>query len=198
MPAPLVMEAYPLTWPEGQPRKAHHERRHGPFKVSLGVARDELMNELKLLGAKDIVVTSNVPTRRDGLPYADAREPSDPGVAVYFERKGKQYVFACDTFGRFAQNLRAVGMTVAAIRSIQRYGATEMLEQAFRGFAALPPANREKPWTEVLGVHPTASPAEIAAAYRELARIHHPDAGGSSERMAEINDAFRRATNGVL
>lgn len=191
----LLLESYPLHWPDRQPRKGAGQRRPGPFKVTLGVARDELMRELKLLGAKDIVITSNVPTRRDGLPYADAREPRDPGVAVYFERRGRPFVFACDTFTRFLQNLRAVGMTIAALRAIQRYGATEMLEQAFTGFAALPPAGREVPWWEVLGVPPNATPEQIATAHRELAMIHHPDRGGDPTRMAEINaarDAARR------
>lgn len=185
----LLLEAYPLHWPEGQTRKPTHARRHGPFKVTLGVARDELMTELRLLRAKDVVITSNVPTRRDGLPYADAREPSDPGVAVYFERNGRQYVFACDTFTRFLHNLRAVGMTVGALRAIQRYGATEMLEQAFTGFAALPAAHRERSWWEILGVAKDASLEGIVEAHRRLVLVHHPDRGGSGERMAEINRA---------
>lgn len=190
----LLLEAYPLQWPAHQPRKLSHQRRRAAFKVSLGHARDELLDELRLLGARDVIITSNVATRRDGLPYADAREPSDPGVAVYFERpfkggKAQQYVFACDTFDLFLHNLRAVGMTVAALRAIQRYGATEMLEQAFTGFAALPPGGRVTQWWEVLGVPPRASVAEITAAHRELVMIHHPDRGGDSVRMAEINAA---------
>lgn len=157
---------------------------------------------LRKLGAKDVVITSDVPVRRDGLLHAGAREPLDPGVAVYFEWKGRQYVFACDTFFLFLQNLRAVGMTVASIRAIERYGATEMMEQAFTGFAALPPAGRAKPWWEVLGLRVHASRDQIIAAHRELAQIHHPDkASGSFERMAEINaardEALAAQTNGV-
>ena len=186
----LLLEAYPLRWPERQPRRLSAQRRTGSFKVPLGVARDELLNELKLLGAKDVVITSNVATRRDGLPYSDAREPSDPGVAVYFERKARQYVFACDRFRRFVHNLRAVGMTIASLRAIERYGASEMLEQAFTGFAALPPASSTKPWWDVLGVPRSASIAQIMAAHRELVTVHHPDrGGGDTTRMAEINAA---------
>lgn len=65
-----------------------------------------------------------------------------------------------------------------------------MLEQAFTGFAALPQANGVKPWHEVLGVEIAASQGEIRAAWIELVRIHHPDAGGSTQRMAEINAAY--------
>jgi hypothetical protein len=45
----------------------------------------------------------------------------------------------------------------------------------------------------VLGLPPTATPQEIAAAYRRLAKEWHPDRGGGPEaerRMAEINAAY--------
>jgi curved DNA-binding protein CbpA len=43
---------------------------------------------------------------------------------------------------------------------------------------------------EVLQVHRRAEPEVIRAAYRALARKHHPDIGGVPERMAAINDAW--------
>lgn len=43
---------------------------------------------------------------------------------------------------------------------------------------------------ETLGLDPTCSPAEIKAAYRRLSSEHHPDRGGDSERMAQINTAY--------
>jgi len=44
----------------------------------------------------------------------------------------------------------------------------------------------------VLGVTPGASPEEVAAAYRELAKAWHPDRRGDAgeEKMAEINIAY--------
>ena len=44
----------------------------------------------------------------------------------------------------------------------------------------------------VLGVTPTASDRELAAAYRELAKLWHPDRRGQDgeDRMAEINVAY--------
>jgi DnaJ domain len=44
----------------------------------------------------------------------------------------------------------------------------------------------------VLGVAPGASPEEVAAAYRELAKAWHPDrrGGAGEEKMAEINVAY--------
>jgi molecular chaperone DnaJ len=46
---------------------------------------------------------------------------------------------------------------------------------------------------EVLGVDRDASTAEIRAAFRRLARAHHPDTStsGSADSLAPVNDAWR-------
>jgi hypothetical protein len=54
----------------------------------------------------------------------------------------------------------------------------------------------------ILGVEPGASPTMIKAAWRSLARTHHPDLTGddpeasrvATQRMAEINDAYAALT----
>ena len=52
----------------------------------------------------------------------------------------------------------------------------------------------------VLGVPPGASPDEVAAAYRELAKAWHPDRRGADgeDRMAEINVAYELLRAGAL
>lgn len=189
-----MIEAYPLYWPDGQARIPAVERRFGPFKTGFAQARDDLLHELKLMGAIDVVVSTNVRLRRDGLPMGDASEPKDPAVAVYFWHGKRQLVIACDSYLKVRWNMRACGLTVAALRGIQRYGASELLERAFTGFAALPPkGGGERPWREVLGVGPEATIEQAKAAYRELARRHHPDAGGDAETMSRINRAWQQA-----
>jgi DnaJ domain len=57
---------------------------------------------------------------------------------------------------------------------------------------------------EVLGVARAADPTQIKAAWRRLARAHHPDLTGddpaasriATRRMAEINDAYAALTRG--
>lgn len=49
-----------------------------------------------------------------------------------------------------------------------------------------------KDYYTTLGVAATASAEEIKLAWRILCRQHHPDRdGGSAERMAEVNEAYR-------
>jgi hypothetical protein len=194
-----MIDATPLQWPIGQPRTTR--RIDARFKTKMVFVVGDLVNELKLLGARDVVISTNAPVSRNGTPYANSSEPDDPGAAVYFDRRvrnmrshdpdtWKPFVIACDTYRKLVWNLRAIGMTVEALRTIQRHGASSMLEQAFTGFAALPSVGHTKPWWEVLGVSEDATREEIRKAVAELAKIHHPDVGGSHERMSEINAAF--------
>jgi molecular chaperone DnaJ len=45
---------------------------------------------------------------------------------------------------------------------------------------------------ETLGVDPSAPAERIRAAYRERARLHHPDrASGPADAMADLNEAYR-------
>jgi hypothetical protein len=144
------------------------------------------------MGARRSSSRRNVPLRRDGLPYADAGEPKDPAVAVYFTHGKRQLVIACDSYTKVRWNMRACGATVEALRTIQRHGATELLERAFTGFAALPPkGGLAEPWYATLGVAPTATLDEAKAAFLALARKHHPDTGGDAETMARINRRHR-------
>ena len=44
---------------------------------------------------------------------------------------------------------------------------------------------------QILKVHPSAKLEEIKKAYRKLVKIHHPDKGGDSAVMLEINSAWQ-------
>lgn len=43
---------------------------------------------------------------------------------------------------------------------------------------------------DILGVAKTATPDELKAAFRKLAKTHHPDVGGDPEKFKEINEAY--------
>ncbi len=56
-----------------------------------------------------------------------------------------------------------------------------------------PPQSIASPF-QTLYLLPNAPPEVVKAAYKALAKIHHPDARGSSEKMIEINRAFEVIT----
>lgn len=185
---------YPLSWPAGVARTPAHRRQRPKFQApTFARARDDLLAELKRLGATGVVLSTNVELRQDGLPYSGRRNPDDPGVAVYFTRKGRQLAMQCDRWVSVEENLRAISDAIECIRTIERRGTGEMVDAAFSGFAQLPAARTAlRPWHEVLGVVPHAGAEIVQQAYRTLVMKHHPDRGGDTAVMAEINDAYER------
>lgn len=182
------VNAFPLAWPGGWPRTKTTQR--SAFKADLAKTRDSLLHQIGLLGGTHVVLSSNLPLRLDGLPRANQPQPHDKGVAVYFLRRGKQMVFACDRWDKIEDNIRAIEKTIEAVRGIDRWGASEMMERAFTAFEALPPPR--SCW-DILGIRPGASEDDINTAYRTKARGAHPDAGGNHTAMADLNRAREEA-----
>jgi len=144
-------------------------------------AREKLENELRLLRATSVTISSNM-NERD----YDRYQVKDPGVAIYFMRDGCRLVMACDRYRTPADNLRSLSLAIAAMRQLDRHGGGTMMNRAFTGFVALP-ASRSC-W-EILGVCTGADHDEINHAYRRKAKDAHPDSGGSDQAMAELNRA---------
>src|SRR5262245_44424311 len=133
----MTTTRYPLYWPDGRLRTPRRSRSE--FKVySFAVVRDQLLNELKLMNARDVILSTNLMLRNDGLPLANQRQPADPGVAIYFTYKGKAVAFACDRWDKIEDNVQAIRHTINALRGIARWGTGDMVDAAFTGFLALP------------------------------------------------------------
>lgn len=186
---------YPLRWPPGWPRTAPADRQKSSrFKVSSDKTRREIKEELAKLGGADPIVSSNVATRGDGTPYADAarRRIEDPGVALYFTMNGKQMVMARDSFERPEDNLRDIGLAIHDMRSLELHGGSTMLSRAFEGFTALPPP--DSCW-KILGI--PEQPKEphlrsrdnIMNAFRDKAREVATGNGGDMDRLVKARDA---------
>ena len=185
---------YPLCWPIGKPRAKHRERSR--FRTTLGAAIKEVQHQVRLLGGSKFVLSSNLVMRLDGIPYANQRQPSDAGVAVYFHYKQKPMCFACDRWLKVEDNMWATAKTIEALRGIERWGTGSMVEQAFTGFQAIEPP-RARSWRSVLFLENVdkrdLSLPLVESAYRLLAASYHPDKGGDSNKMAELNEAIATA-----
>ena len=121
----MSAEAHPLSWPAGRPRTPDHQREPSKFRstkrvysvhgswnarerISVSDARKRIYGELDRFGAQRCVVSSNLVLNLDGTIRASQKEPADPGVAVYFTLKGRDYIMACDRWNRTADNLAAI------------------------------------------------------------------------------------------
>ena len=189
----------PLQWPVGWKRMASYQRKSATFRkngqalsVYDGVQR--VLDELEKLGVHqdDVVVSTNLLTRLDGMPRSNQARPADVGVAVYWQKSAKEPMrcMAVDRYTEVADNLAAVAATLEAMRSIERHGGAAILDRAFTGFTALPaPVAGQRDWWTVLGLEPVATVAEIREAFNRRARELHPDRGGDAAAMAELNVA---------
>lgn len=183
--------SYPLHWPAGWPRTKTPGRSR--FDGTFAKIRNELWEEIGRIGGRYPVMSTNIPLKRDGMPYAGQKEPGDPGVAVYFERRGRLMVFACDKWDRVQDNMRAIQRTIEAMRDIERWGASEMMERAFQAFEALPLFDGPPILFETMIFGGEHDQYQERCSTWEQARKAHPDAGGSDHAMAELNRARAEA-----
>lgn len=205
-------DAYPLQWPARLPRTKPGDRQRSSFggrggrdALSPHATGKAVVDELHRLGATTWVITSNLPSRGpEGIPFADAPRGDDSGIAVWFEYRRIERVLACDRWFRPEENLRAIAKSIEAMRGLDRWGVADVMANVFTGFAAaLPPGDPAvpvaRPWRDVLG---GSWPAELGAEdalalakarHRRLMEGEHIDAGGSSERMLELNLALDAA-----
>ena len=182
--------AFPLCWPSGWPRTK--STINSRFQQTMYSAASNLRTELQRLGGSEIIVSTSVPLRKDGIPLSKPPVDGDVGAAVYFKRKGRAVCLACDQYNDVGDNIHALAKTIAAMRDIERWGSTDLLDRAFEGFMALP-ASTKRPYWEVLGISEEATLDEAKSAWRKLSQKHHPDNGGDHDRMSEINTAMDEA-----
>jgi hypothetical protein len=192
----MNIQQYPLQWPLGWSRKERPQMSR--FQTSLGDASAALVRELRLMGAQQVIISSNLMVRQDGLPYAKQRRPDDAGVAVYFIKDGNQMCIPCDWWTDVEDNVQAIRLTVEALRGIERWGTKEMMNAAFTGFKALPAAAQEaiivEAWWQILDVDQNCTYAEARRAYKDKALKTHPDRpGGSPEAFQRVESAWQEA-----
>lgn len=132
-----------VTWPPDQKR----HRRNSQFKTGYTKVIAQVRDELRRIGVCQAVLELDITEneiRLDGMPYANAK-PRTPRVRLSFELEGVGPLqYPCDTFTRFDDNLRAIGLTLEAQRSMDRYGATRRSQQ-YTGWKALPGGDTLQP-----------------------------------------------------
>lgn len=183
-----MIEAYPLHWPPLWPRTKIPQWSR--FRTTMRKATQALLGELRRLGASQVIISTNIELRRDGLPYSNRRKPNDSGVAVYFKLKGVDQCFPCDKWRDIEDNIYSICKTVEALRGIERWGTGKMFEATFKGFKALP---AHSDWRQVLNVEQSDDLENVERKFRRLALENHPDQGGNMDEWHKINKAVDEA-----
>lgn len=192
-----AINAYPLAWPSGRKRLERWHRESARFDITFARARDEIVRQVGLLAGRypdpQLIISTNIALRRDGLPLAGQRAPEDPAVAVYFTHKKRQMCFACDRWQKVEDNMQAIAKTIDALRGIARWGTGDMLEAAFTGFAALPAPDASMSWRDVLGCAGVREWQAIYSCYLRARSAAHPDKGGSPGAFDRVEKAYAAA-----
>ena len=189
---------YPLLWAMGRQRAK--QRDAVLTKVSLARATDDVLYELQLLNAVEVVISCNVEPLPQFSGYPERYEaPIDPGVAVYFTLDGIPYSVTCDAFEAVQGNMRDLGQLLREKRMLNQLHRSATIEREFAGYKAagipVEASPRRKPWWKVLYVSPDAPLEVVEAAYKGLAKLVHSDLTPhrNDVAMTELNRAVEEA-----
>lgn len=194
-------------WPGDREKKRQRARFDSSYAQTLTLLADEL----RRLAARQVVIQAGFAAhdiRNDGWPRSNAKTPADPGVILSFESKHGPLSYPCDRFTDWQDNLRAIALSLQALRAVDRYGVTRRAEQ-YRGWTQLPPpppsatslfATRIEAatWLAAKSHWPyklddlliKADAVDIAV--RMARRRLHPDFGGSHDEYVRIDEAKRK------
>lgn len=182
-------------WPANYPKTSYWERPRCPFRTAWSSTLSDLDLELRNLGASDVVIEVDMDesqiAKTTGRPRADALTRT-PGVVLQFERDGEHLIFPCDRFGDWQDNIRAIALTLNALRMMERYGTTS--GRQYQGFKALPSQGTTTTTTEeaertVRRYAPSTNGVITDQAIRVAKAAAHPDRGGSHEAFVAVVDA---------
>lgn len=118
--------------------------------------------------------------RRDGMLRARA-QVGFPGVKVSTNSRHGPLTYATDAYDHWQANVRAIALSMQALRAVDRYGVSTRGEQ-YRGWAAI----------ESGGDRERRAAQDLIASYGGLAEARkatHPDRGGSTAAFIAVQAA---------
>lgn len=169
---------------------------HPRFDTGLTKARDMLTHEVAVMGGPNLVIRSNARTNRYGVSLSRQTRIEDTGGRLPRPQRAPS-LHSLRSLGPAGGQRQRDRAGDRALRGLERWGAKQMVDQAFRGFAALPTGGAPA-WWEVLEVSRTATRSEVEAAYRQQVRQLHPDAGGDQDQFLMVKAAYEAAVREAL
>lgn len=153
-----------------------------PFRTSYSKTLKDLERELDHLEAHSVTIQAGFPSSRirsDGWPYSSAR-PEHPGVVLQFQKGKDTLTFRSLKYRSFEENLRAISLTMDALRRVDRYGVVE--GEQYQGFKQIsaPASNVETKLDKLIRMRDGATTdGERQAAQAAIERLQH-DGGGAA------------------
>jgi hypothetical protein len=154
-------------------------RRYAPFRTQWRSTVHLLARELDMLVAKRVVIQVAIEPRDfrlDGMPRANARQ-IHPGVIVSFDSKWGPLEYATDEFTDWQDNIRAIALSMEALRKVDRYGVSKRGEQ-YRGWKQLPTGTMPDLADTITSKAQAKAFLTEHGGFREAVKTFHPDNGG--------------------
>lgn len=176
-------------------------RKNAQFKADYNNTKRMLSYELERIGVKKVylqldVVESDI--RNDGSLRGD-RQPRGPRVIVSAVSKHGPISLPCDTYRDWKDNVRAIALSLEALRAVDRHGVTKRGEQ-YRGLKQLAassgPINSAEAAAFIAKHCAGANAADILRdaeefrlRYREASKSLHVDKGGDALAWGYLQSA---------
>lgn len=193
-----------MTWP----RKLTSNRQYSRFKANYSQTVDLLERELSHLGAHSIAVQLAIRPEdiRLGGQMRAYTQPSHPGVILSFTGRYGAVTMPCDRYTHWHDNLRAIAVSLEALRAVDRHGVTTSGEQ-YKGWKQLPSGIEMGPAVDTMTVEDAARVIAAMCSipdfyqpmigavdtfktlYRRVALESHPDVGGNRAKWDKFQQA---------
>lgn len=163
-----------------------------PYKLSTrktwSQTLDELADTMQKWGVKEWNVKPTV------APRKQYQSPIERTVTLTYTKAGQPVTLTMDKQARAEDNLRVLYLACEDMRLNDLCGIADVVAAAYsQELARVSQApGQAAALYATLGVRMDADWDVIEAAYKAAVRKAHPDAGGSHERMAELNAAMEQ------
>lgn len=198
-------------WPYGMivrpiqqwPGKLRTSRARSNFSAPWRSTLLLLDKEISAIGGRRVVLQVAIPEqqfRLDGYPRAHAVQ-EHPGVVLALESTHGPLQYPCDAFDRWQDNLRAIALSLEALRKVDRYGVAGHGQQYTGwkqiGSGSMSEAAARTVLAEWAGL--THEPTAALDLLVKRARIRaHPDRNGGDRTAWDRIEQAARVLTGAM
>lgn len=198
----MIVTYRPLpVWPYDPTRV---RRGRYTFKAGWQDTLNKLEYEVGRLRGANVIIAAGFrdqDIRLDGMPRADAKAPSHPGIEVSFDSKYGRLVYATDVCEFWQHNVRSIALGLEALRDVDRYGVSKRGQQ-YAGWKALSSGTggdgapdtvdgAKKVLIAVVDVDDMNVVDDWQGLYRRAVKRTHPDQGGDGAIFRHVEVAGR-------